>query len=307
MKGINNKIIAVLFFISISLISCIGPKSNVSSIEKVEKLENALLWKIEGNNLEKPSYLFGTIHLIKAEKYFLPAGFENAFDKCSSIIFEIDIAKMNDVSEQMKILPKILMKGDTSLKDLITDVEYKKVQEFFKKKNLPLFLFEKVKPMFLTMFTDGDFDPSSIQNGDYVSYEMEISKMVQEKHKNTGGLETMDFQVGILDSIPYKYQADMLMKSINADSQESSQMDEMYKLYLEQNISALHQSIELDDISKYDKILLNNRNSNWISKMKSYMKKEPTLFAVGAGHLGGNKGVINLLRKEGFLVSAVLE
>ena len=303
----KKSILGLLLLFVLFLSSC-KTSENKTKVDDINpKLENALLWKIEGNNLKVPSYLFGTIHLIKSDKFFLPDGFAKAFEESKSVIFEIDMNKMNDVSEQMKLLPSLLMKGDTSLKDLITEEEYKKVREYFNEKHLPLFLFEKVKPMFLTMFTEGDFNPSSLKNGNYVSYEIEISKMVKEKNKNTGGLETIEYQVSVLDSIPYKYQAKMLMKSINNEDQDSSKMVDMYDLYLDQNISALQQSIESDDISKYDKILLNNRNNNWIPRMTDYMRKGQTLFAVGAGHLGGEHGVIALLRKAGYKVSAVLE
>ncbi len=301
-----NKIkFSIIILLPFFLLSCKTSQKQAKNIDKELKLENALLWKIEGNGLTEPSYLFGTIHLIKSDKFFLPKGFQNAFNKSEYVIFEIDVDKMNDISEQMKLLPKILMKGDTSLKDLITADQYKQVKDYFSEKHLPLFLFEKVKPMFLTMFTDGDFDPLSMKNGEYLSYELEISKMVKEKHKKTGGLETIEFQVGVLDSIPYKYQAEMLMKSINSD-RDSSAMDNMYNLYLSQNISALHQSIESDDLSKYEKILLNNRNNTWIPRMAEYMRKDPSLFAVGAGHLGGKQGVINLLRKAGYKLIPVL-
>jgi len=303
----KKSIFGLILLITLFLFSCKTSENKAKVKDVTPKLENALLWKIEGNNLKDPSYLFGTIHLIKNDKFFLPDGFAKAFEQSKSVIFEIDVDKMNDVSEQMKLLPSLLMKGDTSLKDLITEEEYKKVQEYFTEKHLPLFLFEKVKPMFLTMFTEGDFNPSSLKNGDYVSYEMEISKMVKEQNKNTGGLETIEYQVSVLDSIPYKYQAKMLMKSINNEDQDSSKMVDMYDLYLDQNISALQQSIESDDISKYDKILLNNRNNNWIPRMTDYMRKGQTLFAVGAGHLGGEHGVIALLRKAGYKVSAVLD
>jgi len=303
----KKSIFGLILLVTLILFSC-KISENKAKVDDVNpKLENALLWKIEGNNLKAPSYLFGTIHLIKSDKFFLPDGFSKAFEESKSVIFEIDVDKMNDVSEQMKLLPSLLMKGDTSLKDLITTEEYEKVRKYFNEKHLPLFLFERVKPMFLTMFTEGDINPSSLKNGNYVSYELEISKMVKEKNKNTGGLETIEYQVSVLDSIPYRYQAEMLMKSINNEDKDSSKTEDMYDLYLDQNISALQQSIKSDDISKYDKILLNNRNSNWIPRMTYYMKKGQTLFAVGAGHLGGEHGIITLLRKAGYKVSAVLE
>ena len=52
-------------------------------------------------------------------------------------------------------------------------------------------------------------------------------------------------------------------------------------------------------------MLLNNRNKNWISKIDKYVKQKPTFIAVGAAHLGGQNGVISLLKKQGFKVEPV--
>lgn len=301
----NYKFSIILLF-SFFLFACNTSKNAKQITPESTKLENSLLWKIEGNSLKQASYLFGTIHIIKAEKYFLPKDFSSVFKSVDNVVFEIDMDKMNDVSEQMKLLPKILMKGDTTLKDLITKSEYLTVQKYFKEKGLPLFMFERVKPMFLTIFGEGDFSPSALKNGDYKSYEMEFVDMAKEQNKNKGALETIDYQVSVLDSIPYKYQAKMFLESLKENKNKGLEMDNWIKLYQDQNINALQNSIKSDSsFSKYEKILVINRNKNWIPKMTEYMKKSSTLFAVGAGHLGGNQGVIKLLMKAGYKVSPV--
>lgn len=303
----KNYKIVLLFFLFSFIFSCKVSKTETSQEIGAEKIENALLWKIEGKDLKQPSYLFGTIHLIKTESFFLPNGFQNAFDNSKNVVFEIDMKKMNDPAEMMNLLPKIMMRGDTSLKDLLTDEEYNIVGKHLKKSGLPIFLFEKIKPLFLTMLGDDDFNAMSLQNGNYKSYEMEFSEMAENKGKKISGLETIDYQVSILDSIPYKDQADMLMKSLTSNNDDSSQLDQMVELYVQQNINALHNSIQSDDISKYENILLNNRNNNWIPLMSKYMNEDISFFAVGAGHLGGKDGVINLLRKYGYILTPVKE
>ena len=301
----KNYKIVLLFLIVSFIFSCKVSKNETSKEIGVEKIENALLWKIEGKELKQPSYLFGTIHLIKAESYFLSHGFNDAFESSKNIVFEIDMKEMNDPAKMMDILPKIMMRGDTSLKDLLTDEEYNIVGEHLKKSGLPIFLFEKIKPLFLTMLGDSDFNAMSLQNGDYKSYEMEFSEMAENKGKKIHGLETIDYQVSILDAIPYKEQADMLMKSLSSQNEDSSELDQMVELYKQQNINALHNTIQSDDISKYEDIILNNRNNNWIPLMSNFMNQDVTFFAVGAGHLGGKDGVINLLRKNGYKLTPI--
>jgi uncharacterized protein YbaP (TraB family) len=294
----------ILILITGFVISCKTTKTEVAG-DGFKPLQNSLLWKIESDNIPGPSYIFGTIHIISSEKYFLPEKFYETFDNTDNVVFEIDMNKMNDPSTLMQLLPKIMMRGDTSLKDLLSKEDYLKLQGKFKTSGLPIFLFEKIKPLFLTILTEEGVEPGSIQSGKYKSYEMEIMKMAEEKHKTVGALETMEFKIVILESIPYKEQAKMLMENINSSDKDNSQLKELVEIYRQQNINSLHQSIKTDEISRYEKILLNNRNQNWIPVMIQYMKQNPTFFAVGAGHLGGENGVINLLRKKRYKVSPV--
>lgn len=300
----NKYILSSFIFLSIFLIACKSTLQN--STQSLQNPEKGLLWKIEGKGIKKPSYLFGTIHLIKSDDYFLPDGFNEAFDQSENVVFEIDMSQLDDMNEIMSLLPKVIMKDELSLSDLITAEEYDKVNQFFKDAGIPLIFLEKIKPLFLTMFADPDIKPGSIETGSYKSYEMEFHDMAKDKGKKVMGLETIDYQINILDSIPYEEQARMLLKSIEQSEIDGSAMDTLVKMYKDQNIGGLHKSIQTDDISKYEKILLNDRNENWIPVMSRIMKENTSFFAVGAGHLGGENGVINLLRKSGFQVTPVI-
>lgn len=81
----------------------------------------------------------------------------------------------------------------------------------------------------------------------------------------------------------------------------------MVLLYKSKDIDKLYRMSISDDVfGKYENVLLNKRNNNWISPMAKEMEAMPTFFAVGAGHLGGPNGIITLLRKKGYKVSAVM-
>ena len=79
-------------------------------------------------------------------------------------------------------------------------------------------------------------------------------------------------------------------------------------MYKSQDIEAMSRmlgSSDETDLAKYESMLITTRNSNWIPIMKKMMQEKVTFFAVGAGHLGGEKGVVNLLRKAGYKVTAL--
>ncbi len=285
-------------------------KKDQGSNEKVV-LENALLWKISGNGLEKESYLYGTIHIIDAESFFWPENTMETFNKSEKVVFEIDLDEMSDMSNIFGMMTKVMMKDGMTLEKLLSKEDYAIVTDHFKDMGLPMFMLEKMKPMFLTIFAEGDMDMGALAGGDpsaatTKSYEMEFYELANNTEKEVFGLETMDDQISLFDSIPYSDQATMLVETIkaskNEDEDAESEMDKITNMYLEQNISAMIGTIEGEDseFAGYEDLFLNDRNQKWIPQMSDYMKEGTTFFAVGAGHLAGNQGVINLLRDVGY-------
>lgn len=263
---------------------------------------NSLLWEISGNDLEAPSYLFGTIHMIGKDDFFLTDETKKAIDKSELVTFEINMEDMMNISSQFSLLTKAFMADNLTLKDLLTEEEYKIVQQHFAKIGIPLFFFERIKPMFLTVMASGDLSGDAMSTGEIVSYEMEIMEIAKKDDKEIGGLETAEFQMSMFDSIPYKAQAKMLIESIQAEEGDNDQFAEMVELYKNQDLVGMSTMISSEEggLDGYEDLLLVTRNKNWIPIMGEMMLKQTTFFAVGAGHLGGEMGVIELLRKEGY-------
>ncbi len=271
--------------------------------DKDYTLEKSLLWKIDGNGLAQPSYLYGTIHLIDSESFFWPKGTLAAIDESEDIVFEIDLDDMFDISASMSLLTKAFMKDGKTLKDLYSAEDYKFVKEHFEGMGLPMFMMQKLKPMFLTVFASGDVKMGEGfgAGSGTKSYEMEIYDIAQNSSKEVSGLETMEYQMSVFDSIPYQEQADMLLQTIKTSDMEDNSFKEMMAMYTNQDINKMVESMgEEEGIGGYEDILLYNRNKNWIPVMKKMMMSKKIFFAVGAGHLGGKDGVIDLLKKEGF-------
>ena len=306
-----KKFLLALSLISMIMSACkssetVVPVVQAPTVPDSSDLENSLLWEISGNGLAQSSFLYGTIHLIDKEDYFLPQGTLSAMDQSEEIYFEIDMSEMSDVSKLMPLLQKAYMDDDLTLKDLLDDNEYEIVQDHFKELGLPLFFMERIKPMFLTVFASGDMNPGDIQSGKVKSYEMEFNKIAEESNKPVGGLETIEYQISIFDSIPYKDQADMLIETIKAGDTGDDQFAELVELYKNQDVAGLYNVMKTDEsIDEFEDVLLVQRNKNWIPVMSDKMTTKRTFFAVGAGHLGGSFGVINLLREAGYTVTAV--
>ncbi len=265
----------------------------------------SLLWKIEGKDLTKPSYLFGTIHLIPRSKFLFNNAMNIAFSSVDHVVFEIDMSIMNDFTQMFEILNKVRMPDGITIKDLLSPEDYKLFVDKFSDQGLPTIFLEGIKPMFLSTL-GGEMGGDS---GDMVSYEMELTEKAKEQNKSISGLETIDEQLALIDSIPLKDQAAMLVESLKSKD-ESRGYDEMVEKYLLQDIEGLNKFInespEAKDIDLMNS-LLSDRNKKWIAIMEKMMKTAPTFFAVGAGHLGGEEGVIRLLKQQGYSVNPVVE
>ncbi len=267
--------------------------------------ENSLLWEISGKNLKQPSYLFGTIHMIGKKDFILTDVTKKSLDKTQRITFEINMDEMSDFSVLMPLMMKAFMADGTTLRDLLSEEDYKVVKAHFEEIGLPLMMLERIKPMFLSAMGSGDMAEMQT-SGETVSYEVELLKIAKDQKKEIAGLETAEFQMSMFDSIPYKVQAEMLVESIKSGSEGDDQFDQLVELYKNQDLIGLQQMLEGDsDTKQYEDLLLVQRNKNWIPVMAKMMTDRPTFFAVGAGHLAGEKGVIALLRAEGYSVKAL--
>jgi uncharacterized protein YbaP (TraB family) len=209
-------------------------------------------------------------------------------------------------------MTKAFMPGGKTLKDLLPAEDYAFVKGKMNEKGLPGGMFERMKPLFLSTLFSTDDEGGLTANSRMTSVEMELYRMARNRKLESAGLETVSYQMAIFDSIPYEAQAKMLVESLrSADSSESGEdeLSKMLKMYREQDINGMQAMIgdAENGMGGYEDILLKNRNHNWIPVMSRMMTERPTLFAVGAGHLGGESGVVALLRKEGYRVEVAPE
>jgi uncharacterized protein YbaP (TraB family) len=263
---------------------------------------NTLLWEVSGNGLQQNSYLFGTFHLMCKGDILLSDQLKKAIANTGSVYMELD---MDDPSVMMGGLLMINMKGGKKLKDLYTEEEYNKLSNFFKDSlHTSLSFLQSTKPYFLVAMLYPKMMPCKTVSG----VEEELMKIAKANQKQINGLETMQFQASVFDSIPYEEQAKELLKSIDSMNEYAKYFDTMVQVYKSQQLSAMEDLFNKSEfgMEEHQDILLDNRNKNWVSQLKTIMKKQPVFVAVGAGHLVGEKGLIALLKKEGYKLRPLL-
>ena len=264
-----------------------------------------LVWKISGNGIKKPSYILGTHHGCPFNYCDSIPSLMKAFDKVDNIIGEINMIEFAEMSPEriQKMQAMMMIPADTSLLSLFSTEEAAKVNEWLgKKMGASLEMLSVMKPMTIMV---------TVQNKEMMEVIPEIATMTtidkymqtlgQRKGKTIGELETADYQMELLYGNSLEEQADALLEMIDhGDSKELLQ--QLTNAYKSQNLDMLWKVFQ-EQMTGYEyDAIVKVRNLNWEKQMKELLPKQSTLFVVGAGHLPGESGMINLLRKAGYKV-----
>ena len=273
------------------------------------KNPHTLLWRISGKGTARPSYLFGTMHILCAGDAALSDSLRAAINTVDEVYFEINLSDMVGMLGAMSAMQ---MKEGKTLSDLLKPDEYKRVKDYFAGHQallpLPFGILERFKPMLISGFVEEQGMDCGASGTD--GMEMQIMKVAKEltHPKPINGLETAAFQAGLFDSIPYAKQAKELVDYIDSADYNKAQTRQLADLYNKQDLDGIEALSDKDDpgMSEYMDLLLYGRNRKWAGILDAVLPDKSLLIAVGAAHLPGKQGVIELLRKEGYTVEPVL-
>ncbi len=266
-----------------------------------QKEEKSLLYEISGNGLSQPSYLYGTIHIICKDDFVMTEATKQKFSEAQQVYLELD---MDDPKMMPEMMKSMYMTDGSTIKSLLSEPDYQKVSQFFKDTlKMNIGTMDKMKPFVLSSMTIPKLIACPSQ-----SYEETFVKMAKNENKEVLGLETVQEQFGALEKMGLKKQADlMLVKMVENWNDGKQEIKKLISDYKNQDIEALFEDMAKSKTmdAEFENDLLITRNQNWIPKIQQIAREKPTFFAVGAGHLGGKKGVLALLKNAGFTVKAV--
>ena len=269
-----------------------------------------VLYKIEGNGLKFPSYVFGTHHvapLAVAEQF----GAIEPFSAASQVVGEIDMTQ-DQMALAMALQPHMIAPADSTLSKVISPEDMEAISAEFKKwapmPGMELSMLEGMKPMVVSsMAAVGmcaesmpDFDPQA-----------QLDTWLQTTGKAAGktiiSLETAEQQAALLyDFTPVSVQAEALVDLLKDPENAMEMTKTLSDAYLRQDLKAMY-DISMKDEShpEFMEAMLDKRNADWLSKLPAIFEQGPTFVAVGALHLAGDKGVIEGLRKAGYTVTPI--
>ncbi|MFM7024045.1 MAG: TraB/GumN family protein [Flavobacteriales bacterium] len=265
--------------------------------------QNTLLWEVSGNGLEKPSYLFGTIHLQDKRVFCFPDSVKIAFDSCDVLALEI----VMDFSNPQELLSKIMIKDESqSLKNILTKQEYKKVKKAVSKNLDPamILMMDKILPVLIA----AELMSSQTHKDEKYPMDLYLQKQAEKKGKVLYSLESIESQYTVLEKISIEKQKEELLAVVDSMSVYKTLTDSMILLYQQQKIEELY-CITNSYNSSFDEAwqeeLLDKRNVAMVEKLKEKMKEGSVFVAVGAGHLPGTTGLVFLLNQAGYRVRPV--
>ena len=268
------------------------------------KSQNSLLWEISGNGLKESSYLFGTIHLIDAKDFFFFQQWKKRLQSCKYLVLETDINI--GFFKELSIIKQIKLPKDSILSDYMSPQELSSYESYMLDSL-------RVSPSVyrMTLIYKPFFTYSFILNdliaGKKMFYEKYLSTLAKKEKIKILKLETIDFQMNLVSSIPIKKQIDMFLFDYGKEKQENI-VDEFYKLvesYKKQDLNEIAARDNNAEEKAFNENFIYKRNRKWITKINEFIEKKPTFVAVGAGHLLGENGLIKLLENEGYTLTPV--
>ena len=260
------------------------------------KAQNALLWKIFDDKSQNISYIYGTIHLKDKRVFTYTDTILSYLDSCDKLILELDLNPMN----LFQYSDLMMLPADTTLHDLFKPDDLVVIKEVVKNiTGMDFTTFEKLKPVVLLSFL------MQYQLGGDMNFTLDeyLYHKGVEKSKEIIGLETVTEQFTLLETIPL----DIIVDYLKNPGDEDEELELMICDYLESNIDELLHIMQKDEtMISLKEEFLDDRNRKMADKIDELLNESRILVAVGAGHLPGEYGIINLLIQKEYDVEPVI-
>jgi uncharacterized protein YbaP (TraB family) len=247
-------------------------------------------------------YLAGSFHILRNSDYPLPDEFSTAYKDSRKIVFE---APLGDESSMANLLGLAIYTDGTTLKDHISKAAYAKAESFCRERNYPIEQFKLFKPSFFIM-TLTILEMTRIGADPQKGIDSFFKEKALQDGKTTGSLETIDEQINLLASINENIGSDQILESIGEFKQIETMLEESLTVWKKGDEPGMENLFikEMKNYPQLYKSIIIDRNNKWMTKITDYLNGSTnTMVIVGAAHLVGPDGLVNLMRKKGYKVT----
>ncbi|MEQ8315680.1 MAG: TraB/GumN family protein [Gammaproteobacteria bacterium] len=261
------------------------------------------VWKVSSG--DNTLYLGGTVHLLRPSDYPLPPEYEEAYGEADELYFETDIAAMSDLTVQAQMLQQLTYTDGRTLATVLNEEAYQALTDYTASVGLPLTMLESFKPgMIVSTLQVLEFQKMGFTPQGVDTY---FNTRAMGEAKDIGALETLEEQIGFLAAMGEGNESEFILMSLTDLEETDEIMEEMISAWRSGDSDALEE-LFVDDMRErapelYDS-LLRQRNFRWMPQIEAMMDDSDTEFVlVGAAHLIGPDGLVDLLREAGYEVS----
>lgn len=274
-----------------------------------------MLWEISGNGLADTSHLYGTMHVQDKRVFDFNPNVLPAFDSASILALELNMDSVNP----LRVMGSMLMDSSIIIADLLSEKDYSVVKAYIEDSlGMPIMLMEHLQPLFISSLIEA----RSLNAEMGEALDMYFFKRGKKQEMRIVGLENADEQINAFNSISYRDQATgllMAIESIGKDNGEMSteqllnaylagDLDKLVDLAKQEEESPSEKKKDAKDTSEadetFEKVFLVDRNVKMADRLIPLIRNHSVFVGVGAAHLPGPDGIIELLRAKGYTVVA---
>jgi hypothetical protein len=260
------------------------------------------VWAIHGDH--NTVYLAGSVHLLKAKEAALPAAFDRAYTGSRTLIMEIDLGKVDPMAAATWMAGHGTLPEGTDLKTTLGAARYQRVSTEATRLGLPMEMVGQFAPWVLGLqlmdleYAKDGFDSES-------GVEQQLEHRAQADGKTTAGLETLEEQLGFFEALTPEQQAkflDLVLNDLHDVDSDTQEVVAAWRAGDAAKLAALL-SDEYKQFPALYRSLVTDRNKRWEPQIEKLLHDKDNYFVVvGALHLVGDGGLLELLRKDGFKV-----
>lgn len=275
---------------------------------------HGLLWRVEKEGAD-PSWLFGTMHLTDPRVVRLPEKAREAFDAADTVVIETtDIRDRSAMAAAMLEHPELMMFTDgSSLTDHLSADDERAVREALKKRGVPLESVKKMKPWMLVSLVALPACELQRKNTGAEVLDMRLASEAEAAGKRLKGLETFTEQLSAMASLPMTLHMQSLVDTLLLGSRVDDMIETMIVLYkkgetgmfwpLFDAILPAEEGSE-SGYAAFEEAVVTARNRTMLKRAEPILDQGDAFIAVGALHLPGEEGLVALLRRAGYAVTA---
>ena len=263
----------------------------------------SLLWKISGKHLEHPSYLYGSIHIQDERVFAFDSVVWNAFNSCDAFAMEVLLDEVNP----KELRAAMYMPKGKTLSGMMSKEDFHLLDSIFRKATGTSVMFcNTLKPFFIS----SSMLQSSLRQDKNQALDMFLLDTARKVGKKCYGVEKLQTQIDAIDAISLKEQIRILSEALHKDYTDTNQtnieFDNLLNAYLEADFDKIFDLTKDESLpKKFNQVFLVDRNIGMAKSLIHLMSTQSVFCTVGAAHLAGKKGVINILRKKGYIVEPI--